>query len=571
MLMSRRPSAPGEHGAVAVTAAVLAVVLIGMAALVVDLGQAFVERRDLQAHADFAALAAGADLPGIAGSKDPDLEAVKTAAQYLTVNGFDNVAAVTPGVLVDGDELNGEVYFETDTTFRVMAPVSRVHFGLAAVLGRSYVDINAEATVRIDSPGRPLPFFLPRDCTQGPVELKDNANNNNVITFNPASSNGNAMPKIDSVGELGLPGTPSPLSVYGQKFTADMVADFHRESTGDRVPADPEAGIPIDQLAVDTSGPQESDEAVVTLPPGVYNRPGAWLVRLSNSHGYSRTFGRFVVGSPVAPQEGCGVAATGDFGMLDSPRLGVNQLADATALNIAEGLDHYPVVFTGTLPDDTVQDPCNGNGGTPPPGAQNDVVSRPGNNCVGIKTGMNTDTVTNGLIIGGTVNGEDFDGLLDTETLSGCDRNGGSSERLVLGKHINDDVLSCFLKPGVTVGQVTGSTVPAAAKNAIGSRIFESPRFATVPVINFAVNPQNGYYPILRWQPVFITDEALPSKNQESYATSANGVLVSNSASKVVGLTVIPIHPDALPLVADSSGPSIPYTGTGPKIVRMIN
>ena len=33
--------------------------------------------------------------------------------------------------------------------------------------------------------------------------------------------------------------------------------------------------------------------------------------------------------------------------------------------------------------------------------------------------------------------------------------------------------------------------------------------------------------------------------------------------NKVVGLTVIPIHPDALPETTDSTGPSIPYLGSG--------
>jgi hypothetical protein len=303
----------------------------------------------------------------------------------------------------------------------------------------------------------------------------------------------------------------------------------------------------------------------------VFNRPGPWLVRVDNGNGYSKTVGRFVVGNPNPLPEGCGVNSTGDFGMLDSPRLGVTQLADATALNIAKGLDHDLAIFTGTLPDDTIQDPCNGNGGTPPPGAQNDIISQPGNNCVGIKTGMNTDTVTTGLVTGGTASGVGFDGLLETETTPGCDRNGGSAERSILSTSINDDVLSCFLAPGITVGQVTAASV-GAAKNSIDPDIFYSPRFATVPVINYKVNPQNGYYPILSWQPVFITDESNASKKGESYATSRNGVtLSSSSGNKVVALTVVPINPEALPETADASAPSIPYTGAGTKLVRLID
>ena len=165
----------------------------------------------------------------------------------------------------------------------------------------------AEATVAIESPGRPLPFFLPRDCTSGVVEIKDSANNNANITYDPPSSNGSSVAKIDSVNPTTTPGqVASNLSLFGTKFTATMGADFFQESTGDRVPANTANATPVTLVNDTPSNKDEADEAAVALPPGVYNRPGAWLVRVNNGSGFSKTVGRFIVGNPTPPPAGCG-------------------------------------------------------------------------------------------------------------------------------------------------------------------------------------------------------------------------------------------------------------------------
>jgi hypothetical protein len=282
------------------------------------------------------------------------------------------------------------------------------------------------------------------------------------------------------------------------------------------------------------------------------------------------------VGNPAPIPSGCGASATGDFGMLESPRAGVSQLADATALNIAEGMDHVLATWAdrsggASLPSNTQMDSCRGAAQTPVPGAYLDVPGAVEPDCVEIKTGMNTDTVTDGLIQGGTANGVPYEGRLKTDTLDGCDRRGGSDESTRIGvSGLNDDVLSCFLPNGVSVGDVIGSSVPAAASKKIDPRIFKSPRYSIVPVIHYEFNPQNGFYPIVRWQPIFISDESPASTKGASYATSLNGVITGSN--KVVGVQVLVINPAALPDTAPSEGAGwVPYLGSGPKLVRLVD
>lgn len=345
-----------------------------------------------------------------------------------------------------------------------------------------------------------------------------------------------------------------------------MSADFFYEATGDRAPTDVAASVPV---TVTQSSSGSDGEAIVELPPKVYNTPGMWQVRLKNSNGWSKTYQTFNVGDPAPPPSGCGVSSTGDFGFIESPRVGISQAPVASRMNIALGLDHDLNEFTASLPPQK-QDSCNGNGGTPPPGAILDKdPSRDDATCVNVQTGMNTDVVTDGLITGGS--SPDYDGLLDEPTLEGCDRNGGSEETTRLGVSTNDDVLSCFLTGSVTVGDVTAQTLSEAATHSIDPRIFESPRFAVVPVIDYDFNPPNGFYPIKSFRPIFITDEPVTSSHGHSYATSTNGIVLSTSENKVRAVKVIPVNPDALPEVAATyDGLMTAWLGYGTKVVRLV-
>src|SRR2546423_754463 len=70
-----------EQGQTVVMSLVFMTVLLGMAALVVDVGSWFLDRRQLQSAVDAAALAAGQELPDAASAE-------QAARDYATKNGL---------------------------------------------------------------------------------------------------------------------------------------------------------------------------------------------------------------------------------------------------------------------------------------------------------------------------------------------------------------------------------------------------------------------------------------------------------------------------------------------------
>jgi Flp pilus assembly protein TadG len=173
----RAAVADREAGAVAVVVAVVAVLLFGVSALVIDIGQAYARRRAAQTDADLAALAGAAGLP------DPVL-ARQYARDYLQKNlpsgdapGGDVVPPSTDAVWTDGTLANGEIAITTSNTrIRVTIPARRVDFGFATVLpggGFESTNVNASATAVIRSPGATLPFFLTTAGASGYSCLKD--------------------------------------------------------------------------------------------------------------------------------------------------------------------------------------------------------------------------------------------------------------------------------------------------------------------------------------------------------------------------------------------------------------
>src|SRR3954449_5205761 len=91
MLMSRKLHEHDE-GAVAIVVALTAVLLIGIGALAVDIGNLYSVRRESQRTADLAALAGAQDLPGNAQ------QACRSAIDYLDRNkpGYDAAAPGNP-------------------------------------------------------------------------------------------------------------------------------------------------------------------------------------------------------------------------------------------------------------------------------------------------------------------------------------------------------------------------------------------------------------------------------------------------------------------------------------------
>ncbi|HEY5539831.1 MAG TPA: pilus assembly protein TadG-related protein [Coriobacteriia bacterium] len=126
-----------DSGAVAVIVALMMVVLVGVAALVVDMGSLYVERRKMQTAADAAALAGVQELPG-----DPT-EARRIAAAYVSVN-----ASEATGVSISfppgGNVANDTILVTVDT------PEAPLFF--ARIWGQSSAPVAASAAARVTSP-----------------------------------------------------------------------------------------------------------------------------------------------------------------------------------------------------------------------------------------------------------------------------------------------------------------------------------------------------------------------------------------------------------------------------------
>lgn len=160
----RRVVPADEHGAVAVTVAVMLVALFGAVALAVDIGALYVEKRELQNGADAAALAIGQDCaasPASAGCSDYGT-ALATARTYAdsnardsasTVCGSDSSAASCPdpatgGVVTDGvvfDYAASKVTVTVDTEDPSSADTSRLAHWFAPILGIDATAVEAKS------------------------------------------------------------------------------------------------------------------------------------------------------------------------------------------------------------------------------------------------------------------------------------------------------------------------------------------------------------------------------------------------------------------------------------------
>jgi Flp pilus assembly protein TadG len=159
-----------ERGQAAVLTVLCATALLGMAALVVDLGSWFRAQRETQAAADAAALAAAQALP-----EEPD-EAAALAELYLGKNGGGTHRTIFSKDVVQDDTATVEVERETPGFFARIFGIDSVDVGARAsarASGIAQARWVAPITVNIKHPGlncgstngNPVP------CFGEPVEL----------------------------------------------------------------------------------------------------------------------------------------------------------------------------------------------------------------------------------------------------------------------------------------------------------------------------------------------------------------------------------------------------------------
>ena len=177
-----------ERGVMAVIVAITAVMLFGVGALAVDLGNALARKRVVQSRADLAALAGGSQLPASTATVCPTTHppagdlAVAQVADYLVKNWPQDdsgnpsptQAQLTP-LLVDPEQRQcGEVSYPDENSVRVVTPDAQVNFGLAQVMGFNSTQVAAAATAEIKSPVLDtLPFYAFTGCDYGQQTISE--------------------------------------------------------------------------------------------------------------------------------------------------------------------------------------------------------------------------------------------------------------------------------------------------------------------------------------------------------------------------------------------------------------
>lgn len=204
--------------------------LLGVAALAVDLGRAYLRQNDLQSLADRLALAGAKGLPTIT-EPEGALNQVLTTLNAICEAGEeqDELCGVSAAQWTDGDPGNGEITFFADAdndgevtladavaglstpsqALRVVLPPSTVQFGLAGLLGFSSAQIQRSATARIGTPlgSGILPFALtPEQVAAGRFCVAEGATAPAPSTFASAvDSAGSVRLTLNTAFPQGLP------------------------------------------------------------------------------------------------------------------------------------------------------------------------------------------------------------------------------------------------------------------------------------------------------------------------------------------------------------------------------
>ncbi len=601
-MLNRRRSRD-EQGAVAVIVALCSLVMFGLAAITVDLGSAFVRERDVQNQADFAALAAGPNLPATKAAADP---AVVAVANYLNRNqpARDDASftcsvsqsCVTASDLVDGVSTNGEVTLNADgTRITVTTPQTYVKFGLAGAVGVSGANITRNATVEIGSPDGlgvfPMYVATGNLCDYGLQTLQQPSGGHTVPPTVPplyadSDTNENDLTGIQAfdagspVLTLGVSSTTAYIQLSASKYKdATRVGFFNPDGS---------APVMVDRntwTAPAGTGPYTANNATITVPvpQTVTDKDDLWWVRVYQA-GTNNKWSARPEAQPLsvgfAPFECVSGSTDGNFGTIKLPRTdSVNQQnADGwIPRNFARGLQ--PPLTLDIFPNAQSNWECS-------TGTVGAIISdasnlKPRTNCVDTDTGLTKNTVTPGLVTGKTGAGG-YTGMLvrnsssaDPDGSGGCSRAGNTSPTTkTIGSNtyqLNDDLLTCFLTDMTTqLGDVARAGYPGPA--VFSPEIYDSPRFGWVPVFGkLATSGGSAKYQIVEFRPTFITDQPMSAtKGNNNYNTGTENGLGWTAQGDIERLKVVYLNFNALPN-GEAHTPFGPYLGVGPKLIRLTN
>lgn len=551
-----------ESGVYALLTAIMAVLLITVAAMAVDIGNAVARKSDVQGQADFAALAAASELTTSSGSIPTEvLDAVRVSMnenQPTNRNGAcvstTESCVTSNGQLIDADLTNGEVRWGNGG-LEVITPQEKVDYGFAKVMGYNSTNVTGRATVGVFSPGSPSPFYATPACGYGIQTLKDNSGGLSldvtVPPLNADSDTNNANLSSGTVNPsqvaLNASGVEVTVTGTGSGMPNVTAVGFFRSDPGVLVSA------PI-------NGSATSSQVKATVPDAVTAVEDVWYIRVKiGTQWSSRADARpFQVGEAVLQ---CDPGSTsGNFGTIDLPGWGLNT-NDDIAKNIAAGLK--PPLTLTKYPDPIPAGFCSTSD-------SRTVYSKNGpykanTNCAETQPGLRSTAVTPGYLTGV----DSTKGRLDKNTSSRCIAAGRSTRGALtgFGAGVNDDVLTCFFTDSST-SIATIASPSYAGPAVLDSSIYDSPRFVWVPLFSFDPGGTKLMH-ITGFRPGFITDQPTGATGGNKLTTNEteNGLVMKNGSLRAI--RVIFFDEDALP--TKSGGTITDYFGVGPRIIRMID
>ncbi|MCL8024825.1 TadE/TadG family type IV pilus assembly protein [Nocardioides bruguierae] len=541
-----------DRGAVAVLVAILAVVLIGIGAFAVDLGQAYAKKSLLQTDVDVAAMAAAAELTQEDGC---NAEVIDTAEEYLTH--ADNAVPGQYPIDLGGSAGDGDGFIScSDWTVHLWAPASEVELGLGQVISDSdSFDVASYAAAQVGSPAASgtLPFFGVQGCDYGSQTIRDDSGSPTSAsppsTFVPDSGTHNNI-VVQSV----TPDTaPSPAD-DGTTTAMTVTVDGTHMNNARYVGFTSATGQHYEALIspVPSNGQQT---VTVSVPSDVLAAVGTWWVRIKGSSGNwsNPTEAKpFQVGDDLLY---CDNSNEGNFGTIDVPRTDGNA-GNRLALNM----------ILGVQPELAIHPSPNGEcGGDPSPTVESKNSPVDGTNCLLSEPGLKVSATNDGMVLGA----DGHPGRLDADSTHDCSRNGSGSRTsgAVKGKTLNDDLLTCFIINGASINDLVSGN--ASGTHALSADIFDSPRFFWIPIVD--TDPSNGAksWPIIAFRPGFITDQSLSATNAAPGSISSlNGVEADSSGIRA--LHVVLFSEDALPETAAATGDEISYRGSGTRVLTLV-
>lgn len=561
-----RPASRDENGTIAVMVALMSLVILGMAAVAIDVGQVYAKRASLQSAADHAVLAAAAELDGTTVCTTGAIDAAK---QYLLSNWIDQGG--DPKVLGD---IKLDNTTDSDGTYNgrivcnkwrveLWAPTARVNLGLAKAVipedkhdTEGSIDVPARAVAEVRSPRLgTLPFYATPTCSAGQQVLSTDSSGHAALPVVPLTPS-TATLNNSNLTALSPTSTPvgtavANLIITGTNFTSPspgVTAVGFTTASGDHYQVPIGAGTAVINSSTSIT--------VASVPADVIAKDDIWYVRVLKGGNWSALDGnatagvqKFTVGDEKLY---CNLSDKGNFGSLTIDR--TPSISNKNTLiyhNTALGVDHELSTAPGAP---TAPKFCTAGGGFV-------TAAVDGQNCLSMDTGLPANALEEGMITGTTPIGR-----LRKPATSPCTR----PNVTVSSYSLNDDVLSCFFTNSTTrVGDVTGNTY--TGEPAISPAIFDSPRFVWVPIITEPPSGASQNVSVQGFKPGFITDQpASGTKGSPGTVTGVpNGLTLSGT--KVREMRVWFIHPNALPSSSTAEGHEVAYRGTGAKVIVLVD